>query len=76
MKKKFLVERLIEHHFKDLSKKKVNRMVNFLIEKMKKGIDSQEGLRIYGFGSFKRKGNRISFRVSKSLNHRLKSPKM
>ncbi|MFN3870578.1 MAG: HU family DNA-binding protein [Aquificaceae bacterium] len=76
MKKKILVERLVEHHFKDLSKKKVNKMVNFLIEEMKRGINSQEGLRISGFGSFKRKGKRISFKASKSLNYRLKSLKM
>ncbi len=73
MKKKTLVERLYEGYFHIYSKKKIYRMVNFLIDKMKEGIDSEDGLKISGFGSFRKKGKRILFRPSRRLIYRLKS---
>ncbi len=72
MKKKRLVERLYEEYSHIYSKKKVYRMVNFLLDEMKKSIASDDGLKISGFGSFRRKGKRILFRLSKRLIKRLK----
>ncbi|MFN7064613.1 MAG: HU family DNA-binding protein [Aquificaceae bacterium] len=76
MRKKLLLERLWGLHSPRYSKKKVNSMVNFLLEMMKEGINSEEGLRISGFGSFKRRRYRVIFKLSKMLNYRLKGSKM
>ena len=73
MKKKTLTQRLYEEYFPKYSKRKVYRMVNFLIEKMKQAIVSEGGLKVSGFGSFKRGRRRIVFRPSKKLLLRLKS---
>ncbi|MEJ7555195.1 MAG: HU family DNA-binding protein [Aquificaceae bacterium] len=72
MKKKTLVERLHEEYSHVYSKKKVYKMVNFLLERMREGIASEDGLKVSGFGSFKRKGKRVLFRLSKKLISRLK----
>lgn len=73
MKKKILVQKLHEEHSSLYSKKKVYRMVNFLLNKMREGIDSEDGLKISGFGSFRKKGKRVIFRASKKVLHRLKT---
>lgn len=73
MKKKTLTQRLHEEYFPKYSKKKVYRMVNFLIEKMKQAMVSEDGLKVSGFGSFKRGSRRIVFRPSKKVLLRLKS---
>lgn len=73
MKKKMLVQRLSEKS--GPSKKKIYSMVNFLIEKMKESINSEDGLKVSGFGTFKRKGKRIIFKPSRKLLERLNSKK-
>ncbi len=73
MKKTVLVQKIFEKSKPKFSKKKVYNMVNFLIEEMSKGINSEEGLKIYGFGNFKKKGKRISFRPSKKILNKLNS---
>ncbi len=72
MKKKTLVYRLHEEYSHVYSKKRVYKMVNFLLDRMREGIASEGGLKISGFGSFKRKGKRVLFRPSKKLVGRLK----
>lgn len=72
MKKKVLVERVHERCDRIPSKKRAHKMVNFLLQKMKEAIYSGEGLKVSGFGSFRRKNNRVLFRPSKILLNRLK----
>ncbi len=73
MKKKTLVERLHEDYSHVYSKKRVYKMINFLLDRMREGIASEDGLKISGFGSFRRKGKRVLFRPSKKLISKLKS---
>ncbi|MEJ5338140.1 MAG: HU family DNA-binding protein [Aquificaceae bacterium] len=73
MKKKILVQKLHEEHSSLYSKKKVYRMVNFLLNMMREGIASGDGLKISGFGSFRKRGKRVIFRPSKKLLYRLKT---
>ncbi len=72
MKRKELISRLRKEHFPQYSKRKVQKMVNFLIERMAEAVSSEEGLKVSGFGSFRRKGKRIVFKPSKKLLLRLK----
>ncbi|MCS6998531.1 MAG: HU family DNA-binding protein [Aquificaceae bacterium] len=73
MKKKTLVQRLYEEHSDRYSKKKVYSMVNFLISRMRDALVSGEGLKVWGFGSFRKRGKRILFRPSKKVLQKLKS---
>lgn len=73
MKKKILVQKLHEEHSSLYSKKKVYRMVNFLLNMMREGIASGDSLKISGFGSFRKRGKRVIFRPSKKLLYRLKT---
>lgn len=73
MKRKTLVQRLKQEHFRDFSKKKVSHMVNFLISSMKEAIQSGEDVKISGFGTFRKRQKRIVFKPSKKLLWKLKS---
>ena len=73
MKRKTLIQKLQHIHFPDFSKKKVSHMVNFLISSMKEAIQSGEGLKISGFGAFRKRQKRIVFKPSKKLLWKLKS---
>lgn len=73
MKKKNLVQKLREEYYPDYPKRKVQRMVNFLLERMKDAILYGDGLKVYRFGTFKKKGRRIVFKASKTVLQRLKS---
>ena len=73
MKRKTLIQKLQHNHFPDFSKKKVSHMVNFLISSMKEAIQSGEGLKISGFGAFRKRQKRIVFKPSKKLLWKLKS---
>lgn len=60
-----------------LSKKQAYRMLNYLLEEIKKGISSEDGLKVSGFGSYRmvktKMGKRVLFRPSKKLLLKLNS---
>lgn len=73
MKKETLIQRLCEEYEGKYSKKRIYLMVNFILNNMKQTIISGENLKIYGFGSFRNTGKRITFKPSKRLIRKLKS---
>ncbi|RMH01428.1 MAG: hypothetical protein D6699_06825 [Aquificota bacterium] len=82
MKKKDLFNRMLNSIFskalpRSITKKKAYRMLNHLLEEIKKGILSEEGLKISGFGTYRmvktKRGKRVLFRPSKKLLAKLNS---
>lgn len=73
MKKKTLAQKLHKEYSSRYSKRKVYRMVNFLLHKMREALNSGDGLKVSGFGSFKKRGKRIIFKPSRKVLYRLKT---
>lgn len=73
MKKKDLVQRLRGEYYPNYPRKKVYKMVNFLLERMKDALLCGEELKLYQLGTFKKRGKRVVFKASKRVLERLKS---